>query len=249
VKAFLFAAGHGARLRPLTDNVPKCLLAICGKPLLGIWLDLLRHYGVDEVLVNVHAHARAVRAYIASQSNGLRVKLFEERELLGSAGTLVANREWVGSSACFWALYADILTNVDLEQILRFHQARRAVATIGVHEVADASGCGIAVVSSSGIVEQFIEKPAKPPAHTAFAGILMGTPALFESIPDKRPADLGRDVLPKLAGRMVAYPIREFLLDIGTPHNYEKAQATWPGLATPVRVEHTRLSMDTEQNQ
>jgi mannose-1-phosphate guanylyltransferase len=58
MKAFLLAACRRARLRPLTDNVPKCLLPICGKPLLGIWLDLLRHYGVDEVL---HAHARAVR--------------------------------------------------------------------------------------------------------------------------------------------------------------------------------------------
>jgi mannose-1-phosphate guanylyltransferase len=84
MKAFLPAAGQGARLRLLTDNVPKSL-PIYGKPLLGIWLDLLRHYGVDEVLVNLHAHARAVRAYIASQSNGLRVKLFEGRELLGSA--------------------------------------------------------------------------------------------------------------------------------------------------------------------
>src|SRR5437868_13379302 len=65
VKAFLLAAGKGTRLRPITDRTPKCLLPIGGVPLLGIWLELCCRHGIKEVLINLHAHARAVREYVA----------------------------------------------------------------------------------------------------------------------------------------------------------------------------------------
>ena len=65
-RAFLLAAGLGTRLRPLTDRVPKCLLPIAGKPLLGHWLTLSQHHGFTDVLINVHHLADQVEAYVAS---------------------------------------------------------------------------------------------------------------------------------------------------------------------------------------
>src|ERR1700752_5235488 len=97
MKAFLLAAGHGTRLRPLTETTPKCLLPIRGVPMLRIWLDLFRLHGIDEVLVNIHSHAHIVRAYLQSQDTDITVEVSEEPELLGSAGTLWANRAWIGS--------------------------------------------------------------------------------------------------------------------------------------------------------
>jgi NDP-sugar pyrophosphorylase family protein len=64
----------------------------------------------------------------------------------------------------------------------------------------------------------------------AFSGLMIGTPQLLDIIPDSVPADIGFHVLPKLTGQMLAFPIKDFLIDIGTLANYQQAQATWPGL-------------------
>src|ERR1035438_711872 len=114
MKAFLLAAGNGTRLRPLTDTIPKCMVPIQGMPLLGIWLEWCRHNGIDEVLINVHAHPDAVAAYLGGEF-GVKVTISEEKELLGSAGTLLANREFVEGEEEFAVLYADVLTNCSFE--------------------------------------------------------------------------------------------------------------------------------------
>ncbi len=230
MKAFLLAAGLGSRLRPFTDTIPKCMVPIQGRPLLEIWLELLKKSGVSDVLINIHAHPEVVRRFICGRFSDPAVMLAHEPTLLGSAGTLAANRDWIGHDPCFWVLYADVLTSVDLGKMLDFHERHPSAATLGVYRVPDPSRCGIAVTETAGRIERFLEKPVEPPGNLAFAGILIGTPALLDAIPAKRSADLGFDVLPRLAGRMFAYPIQEFLLDIGTIQNYERAQFTWAGL-------------------
>lgn len=230
MKAFLLAAGVGSRLRPLTDTIPKCLVPIQNEPLLAIWFKLLKRYGVTEVLVNAHAHRSAVAQFLHGRFPDCQVVLTEESELLGSAGTLVANRKWVATESCFWVLYGDVLTNADMENMLRFHQNHPSAATLGVYHVLDPKRCGIVVVGEAGRIERFLEKPSEPPGNLAFAGLMIGTPALLQAIPAQRPADLGFDVFPHLAGQMFAYPIREFLMDVGTMENYQQAQLSWPGL-------------------
>ena len=81
------------------------------------------------------------------------------------------------------------------------------------------------------VIREFVEKPAGPKSHWAFSGVAIGTPQLLDHIPQYLPVDLGFDVLPRLIGQMLAYPISEFLLDIGTMENYRAAQNSWPGLA------------------
>ncbi len=231
MKAFLLAGGHGTRLRPLTESIPKCLLPIRGIPMLQIWFDLCRRHGIDEVLINLHSHAEAVRQFIEKNNNGLRVHLFEEETLLGSAGTLLANRPWVREEASFWVFYADVLTAADMNEMLDFHRRCSQVATIGVYEVPDPTRCGIVQIDEKGIVRDFVEKPAVPLSHLAFSGLMLATPLLLDAIPEQSPVDLGFHVLPQLIGRMAAYRISDYLIDIGTLENYRTAQLTWPGLS------------------
>ena len=231
MKAFLLAGGLGTRLRPLTDSTPKCLLPIQGTPILQIWFALCHEYGIEEVLINVHSHGHAVRKFIEEYKNGLKVRFFEETELLGSAGTVLANRDWIQRESSFWVLYADVLTTTNLSEMLAFHNDRGQIATIGVNEVADPSRCGIVQVDNSGIVRDFVEKPEIPPGNLAFSGLMLTTPALLNAIPDMSPVDLGFHVLPRIVGRMAAYRISDFLIDIGTLENYRTAQGTWPGLS------------------
>jgi mannose-1-phosphate guanylyltransferase len=237
MKAFLLAAGNGTRLRPLTESTPKCVLPIQGVPLLEIWLRWCRLAGIDEVLINTHAHAAAVRDCVSRcRPRGVRVELFHERELLGSAGTISANRSWVAAQPYFWVLYADVLTNLNPGQMLQVHSLRGAPITIGVYRVPDPSRCGIATVDDSGLVTSFVEKPIKPAGNLAFSGVLLANFEMIEVVPERRPADLGHDVLPKCVGRMSACELTDYIVDIGTPANYEKAQKTWPGLSTAAQA-------------
>jgi mannose-1-phosphate guanylyltransferase len=230
MKAFLLAGGIGSRLRPLTDSTPKCLLPVQGTPMLQIWFTLCRAYGIDEVLINLHAHADVVRRFIERHSDGVKVTLFEETSLLGSAGTILANRDWIKKENAFWIFYADVLTATNLDQMLAFHNRKDQLVTLGVYEVPDPTRCGIVQVDEYDIVRDFVEKPEAPASRLAFSGLMLAKPAIVDSIPDLSPVDLGFHVLPKLVGRMAAYKVREFLIDMGTMETYQKAQEAWPGI-------------------
>jgi len=179
-------------------------------------------------LINVHSHGDAVRRFIDEHKESLAVRLFEEPALLGSAGTILANREWVNKERSFWVFYADILTTANLNQMLSFHEGRDQIATIGVHEVSDPSRCGIVQVDERGMVLDFVEKPKVPVGNLAFSGLMLANPPLLDVIPDTSPVDLGFHVLPQIVGRMAAYRIPDFLIDIGTLESYRAAQEIWP---------------------
>jgi len=229
MKAFLLAAGHGTRLRPLTDKLPKCLLPIQGVPILEIWLELCRRAGIDEVLINIHAHAEQVRTFLRGHRTDIRVHVVEEPSLLGSAGTLRANARWVAGERYFWIFYGDVLTNVDLGAMLDTHIARKLTATLGLYRVDDPRRCGIVTLTDGDVITRFVEKPVRPASNLAFAGLMLARAELLAAIPARDPCDIGFDLLPKLCGRMAAHRISEYLVDIGTPQTYRYAQETWPG--------------------
>ena len=232
MKAFLLAAGQGTRLRPITNELPKCLVPIRGVPLLQIWMAICRQAGIGEVAINLHSHADTVRNWVNNHRNGISMRLIEEHTLLGSAGTVLANRDWVISEPCFWILYADVLTiSSFFPRMLEFHLAHRPVATLGLYEVPDPSRCGVVTFDEKMVIHDFQEKPVNPKSRWAFSGVVIGTPALLDQIPSRYPVDFGFEVLPRLTGQMLAYPISDYLLDIGTLENYQAAQASWPGLA------------------
>src|SRR5258706_234600 len=230
MKAFLLAAGHGTRLRPLTDHLPKCLLPIQGTPLLAIWLELCRRFGIGEVLVNIHSRAAQVREFLGQQANGVHVQVVEEAALLGSAGTLRANADWVSGEEQFWIFYADVLTCTDLHSVMRTHMTKRPVATLGVYRVPNPERCGIVKLGQDDTVDVFGENPSRPASNLAFSGVMIATPKLLAAIPQRDPCDIGFDLLPSLSGRMLAHLIADYLLDIGTLETYQRAQETWPGL-------------------
>jgi mannose-1-phosphate guanylyltransferase len=231
MKAFIMAAGSGTRLQPLTHSVPKCLLPIRGAPLLQVWLESCRIAGITDVLINAHSHAEQVKDFAKRQSTSLRIRIAEEKQLLGSAGTLAENRDFACGETAFFVLYGDVLTNVALTDMLTFHAENKVLATLGVCRVPNPSQCGIVTFDRNHIVRGFVEKPAQPPGNWAFSGVMIAGPQIFDFVPAHRPADIGFDLLPRLAGQMAAYPISAYLRDIGTLESYRAAQTSWPGLA------------------
>jgi mannose-1-phosphate guanylyltransferase len=232
MKAFLLAGGHGTRLRPITDTVPKCLVPIRGTPLLSIWLDLCMRSGITDVLLNLHAHAQTIEQYVNELHSPVNVRVVHEDQLLGSAGTLAANRAWVESDPAFWILYSDVLTTTSLKRMSEFHSHHGALATLGLYQVPDPSRCGVAITDSSGVIIAFEEKPQFPSSNWVFSGLMVASRGIFDLIPPSVPADIAFHLVPRMLGRMMAYPIRDYLLDIGTISNYARAQITWPESGT-----------------
>ena len=229
MKAYLLAAGLGTRLKPLTDHIPKCLVPIAGQALLGIWFELCARHGISAVLVNLHHLPDAVRAFVAAYRGPLHIETVHEPVLLGSAGTVSAQREFVAGEAAFWILYADNLTTVDLTRMLAFHHNRRAEFTIGLAPTDTPREKGILTLDEDGRVLNFTEKPREPRSNLANAGLYIAGPSLFELLDPAapRPFDFGLHVLPRLLGRMHGYRISEYLQDIGTPAALASAESHW----------------------
>lgn len=227
MKAFLLAAGLGTRLRPLTDTVPKCMLAIGGRPLLDIWLDALAKVGVDEVLLNLHHLAPVVRGHLATRNGAPHVRMVEESTLLGSAGTLLANRDFVASEEMFLAVNADNLTDFDLGVLVDAHMRGGAVATLSLFRAPRPSECGILDVED-GLVVGYVEKPAAPRGDLANAGMYAFRPDVLDLLDGPAPKDIGFDLLPRLVGRARAVAIGgSYFLDIGTPAALQRARDEW----------------------
>jgi mannose-1-phosphate guanylyltransferase len=199
--------------------------------MLRIWLDLCQRHHITDVLVNIHSHAGIVRNYLRSQDAGIRVEVSQERDLLGSAGTLRANRGWIKSEPIFFVFYADVLTNTNLDQMLVFHRSKSQIATLGVYQVPDPQRCGIVNIDQHDVIRSFVEKPAHPESNLAFSGLLVASSKLLDFLPQQTPADLGFHVFPQLAGRMAAYRITDYLSDVGTLDNYYAAQTNWPKIS------------------
>ena len=230
MKAFLLAAGEGRRLRPLTDRVPKCLVPIGGTPLLGIWLRLLESHGVRGALLNTHYLADEVTAFLRTWPTSMEIVTVHEPRLLGSAGTVLANRDFVSGENQFFVIYADNLSNLDLGAMVRFHAARPEPLTIGIVPTDRPREKGTVVVDADGRVIAFEEKAEHPRSNLSNAGVYVAGADVFEDLRAAGPADaldFGYHVLPRMVGRMAAYEIREFLTDIGTPEAYTQAQAAW----------------------
>jgi len=227
MRAFLLAAGEGRRLRPLTDTTPKCLVPINGKPLLALWLELCRKHRITEVLINLHHLHEKVLAFLNAHEFGVNVTAVHEATLLGSAGTVARHRSFVADERDFFILYADNLTNADLGKMLRFHQERESLFTIGLSRTDQPREKGIVALDRSDRVVEFVEKPSNPPSNLANAGIYIASQELYRYLTAGDFLDFGFDVLPKLVGQMYGYVIQEYLLDIGTHATYRQAQLEW----------------------
>ena len=228
MKAFLLAAGMGTRLRPLTDTIPKCLVPINGVPMLDIWLAALSAIGVDEVLVNVHHLADSVRRHVAARSGPPLTHTVYEPELLGSAGTLVANKDWMEGEELTLVAYADNLTDFDLQVLVDAHRSSGAVATLGVFHAEHPSSCGIVEVDANGLMTGFVEKPEHPRGDLANAGVYAFDPRLLDELHGPPPKDIAYDLLPRLVGRANTVTVEGYFRDIGSLEAYHRAQDEWP---------------------
>ncbi len=240
-RAVILCAGQGRRLFPLTANCPKPLLPVGGRPALDYTLELCRFHGIVEIAINLHHCPQAILQHLGDgHAFGLYIHYSYEPELLGSAGALKPLRDFLERT--FFVLYGDVLTNMDLAAMLAYHRRHGGVGTVALYRVPDPQRCGLVELDAAGRLRRFVEKPAQPFGDLANAGIYILEPKILAYLPEQGPCDFGQDLFPQLLRSGVAlygYPLEagEYLVDIGTPENLERARQEWPAIwvAGPIR--------------
>lgn len=228
MKALLLAGGLGTRLRPLTDTVPKCMVPIHGKPLLGYWFDLLFPAGIERALVNTHYLPDPVRRFTGASSWRGRIDMVHEETLLGTGGTILANRDYF-ADAPFMVAHADNLTRFDVAAFIARHRRRPAGCDVTMMTFAtDApQSCGIVAETDEGVVTGFYEKVANPPGNRANAAVYIFEPSVigFLASLGKPVVDLSTEAIPHYVGRMCSFFNGDYHRDIGTPESLARAEA------------------------
>jgi NDP-sugar pyrophosphorylase family protein len=228
VKAVVLVGGQGTRLRPLTLTTPKPLLPIANVAFLERQLDWLGRFGVDEVVLSLGYLPEAFTEHFSDDRFGdIKLRFVVEREPLGTAGGIRFAAE--GIDERLLVCNGDVLTDLDLAQLLEFHQEREAAATIALTRVANPSAFGVVPTRANGEVVAFVEKPPRGQAPSSWinAGTYVLEPEVIDSIPPRFTVSIERETFPRMLegpGRLYAMQSDAYWLDIGTPEKYLQAQ-------------------------
>ena len=227
MKAVVMAGGEGTRLRPLTSNQPKPMVPIVGKPCMEHIVELLRKHGFDDIVVTLAFMPQAIRGYFgAGESYGVSIRYSVEESPAGTAGSVkLAER---ALEEPFLVISGDALCDIDLGELVRFHQEKEAVVTIGLKHVDNPLEFGIVVTDADGRVERFLEKPSwgQVFTDTINTGIYVLEPEILRHIPSDRPYDFSKELFPLLLemGRpLYGYVAEGYWQDIGNLDQYRQA--------------------------
>lgn len=219
----LMAGGRGSRLHPLTESTPKPMLPVGDRPLLERVVDQVRDAGFSRVLIAVNYRAEMIEEHFGDGSHfGVRIDYLREDEPLGSAGALrLAGAEL---NQPFVVMNADLLTNVNLSALMRFHRQEDNAITVGVRQYALELPYGIAELDGTRIA-RLDEKPT----HTFFvnAGIYAVDPVAVQLMADRTGRFDMTDLIDAALGaqlRVGGFPIREYWIDIGQLADYQRAE-------------------------
>lgn len=241
MRAFLLCAGIGRRLRPLTDRVPKCLVPICGKPLLHIWLETLTEAGVTSFLINTHHKDDQVRSAVKQSPVADRVELVYEPELLGTAGSIRHWRDRLGNEDLFLC-HADNLCVCDFAAFFETYRNRPigALGTMMTFETETPESCGIIEADAEGRILAYWEKDTQARGNLANAAVYVVTPEFLDLVAaDLHAFDLSKDIIPRTYKRMNTYNNALLHRDIGTLSSFALAQVEYPIALAQQRASQT----------
>ena len=198
------------------------------------WLRLLTEAGVDSILVNTHYLADQVVAYVKGSAFSRRVMIVHEGTLLGTAGTLLRNREFFADGPVM-LIHGDNLSLFDVSAFTAAYERRPPGVEITMMTFSSQTpeSCGIVELDERGVVHAFHEKAANPPGNLANAAVYILSPGIFDFLKTlgKETIDFSTEVLPNYIGRINTYRNDVYHRDIGTPESLLAARYEYPAAA------------------
>jgi NDP-sugar pyrophosphorylase family protein len=224
MRAVILAGGKGTRLAPFTASFPKPLVPLGDTPVLEVLIRRLLQYGVTDITLTLGHLAELIKAYFHHRrclAEQITLRYVDEEEPTGTAGSLALVP---GLTETFLGMNGDLLTNLDLDALVRFHREQQAVLTIGVHERDVKIDLGVLEFDGTHAVTRYLEKPRT--TYNVSMGIYVYEPRVLRYIEPGRYLDFPQLVLRLLENgeRVCAFPSDCLWLDIGRPDDYARAQ-------------------------
>jgi N-acetyl-alpha-D-muramate 1-phosphate uridylyltransferase len=235
MKAMIFAAGLGTRLKPHTDHLPKALVPVAGKPMIEHVILRLKTFGINDIIVNVHHFAEQVIDFIQSKNDfGIHVEISDETGLLLDTGGGLKKADWFFDDGVPFILHnVDVLSNINLDAMMAFHNAHQSIATLAVSERESSRYflfdremrlCGWENILKNERIVNII--PGYELARMAFSGIHIIDPLIFNYMIEE-----GRFSLVNMYLRLLKeHPVYGFThnanqwIDMGRPSDVERAE-------------------------
>ena len=222
-KVVLMVGGLGTRLRPLTENTPKPMLPVGGKPILQTIVEKFASYGFVNIIMCIGYKSETIQNFFGNGSKfGVKIEYVIEEKRMGTAGALSLLTEKQKPKKPFFVMNGDLLTNINFEHLFDFHLKNKSKATMCVREYDFQVPYGVVNIDKGEIVA-IDEKPV----HKFFvsAGIYMLDETVLDSIPKDEFYDMPTlfELLIENKGKVMSFPLREYWLDIGRLEEYKKA--------------------------
>jgi mannose-1-phosphate guanylyltransferase / phosphomannomutase len=235
MKAVIIAGGLGTRLRPLTYNTPKPIVPVANRAFVLHQIELLRQHGISEVILNLHYLSDSIKSILDDGKDlGIKIVYSIEEHPLGTAGA-VKNAEEFFDDGPMVVFNGDVLTDINISQIVDFHKKKKAKVTLTLTRVEDPTAYGLILTDKESRVSHFIEKPsweqlanlsAEGPADTINAGIYVIDPKIFKNVPKGVEYSFERQLFPELLEQgepIYGYISDRYWIDIGKPTQYQSA--------------------------
>jgi len=217
----LMAGGMGKRLRPLTQNTPKPMLQVGGRPIIETLISRLQQQGFSNIIISINYRGDQIKEYFGDgRKFGVSINYIEENQKMGTAGSLGLLNQ--APKTPIMVMNGDILTNVNFENLLDFHEQANATDTMCIREYGLEVPYGVVRLNKNNIIA-IEEKPVQQ--FFVNAGIYVLNPEALEIIPENQAIDMTQ-VFEKLVSQnqvTVSFPIREFWMDIGKLEDYNRA--------------------------
>ncbi len=228
VDAVVLVGGKGTRLRPLTLSAPKPMLPTAGVPFLEHMLSRIRAAGIEHVVLGTSYKAETFTEYFGDGSDfGLDIDYLVEDEPLGTGGG-IRNVAPALRAPTVMVFNGDVLSGVDLSEVLDTHTGNDADVTLHLVKVPDPRAFGSVPTDADGRVQAFLEKTHNPPTDQINAGCYVFKRSVLEAIPAGRVVSVERETFPGLlssGARVWGHVDTSYWLDLGTPAAFVKGSA------------------------
>lgn len=225
MKAIIMAGGEGKRLKPITGDTPKPLVALCGRPVMEHIILLLRKHGICDICACLKYRPNDIKEYFGDGARlGVHMEYRVEETALGTAGGVKNCADFYGSED-FLVISGDAACDIDLSKLIAEHEKRRPAVTIALCPEPEPMRYGLALCDRDGFIRSFIEKPDWRHVVTNLVntGIYIISPHAMDPVPEKTEFDFAKDLFPKLLDngeKLLGVPCDGYWCDIGTPKSY-----------------------------
>jgi mannose-1-phosphate guanylyltransferase / phosphomannomutase len=245
LRAVIIAGGSGTRLRPLTFNTPKPMVPLFNKPFLQTQIELLKKHGITEIIINLHYLSDKIKDYFGDGSKfGVKIFYSFEEKPMGTCGAVKLAEPFFDNEPLL-VFNGDILTDINLTELVEFHKQSQARATLTMIRVTDPTAYGLIFTEEDGRITRFLEKPSWDEAtvDTVNAGIYVLDPSVFRYVPLNEAYSFERGLFPlllQLNEKVYGHTTDSYWLDIGSPAKYLQAH-------TDILMDRVKIELDAER--